>query len=501
MNNNNIMFNSTVNINASVERKSSEVMKCILQCGKPCNKKNTIDNMQITTWANVKKKAFLWQGLDKFGKVYDETNWAAGPKGLYIHNKCRIELSSKEKLGKARKRWGKVEEENRRIEEPVNDSANDELEISEPHSKRPRRSSTDVLHDKHLCVWCMKGKDDRHVDRSKSKFYIISTYTAWYTFKRHTINLEDEVMRERITSLIHSTDDPFAVEIRYHESCWKTYASRKTTGDNIHVANVQLKEAHNVFFTRIQIIIFEEHEIRTLQGLLADYKIIVGNYGYQVESTKTSYIKEILQRKFGGRIGFPDRPQVNLSDFVYDRSATGSYMEAAMRSYGLSDEQLIKNVACRLITLVEKVSTIQWPSYVAELEEEEELSQHILYLLTWLKGPSRCKIDLNPTTHALTSLITKYITGKRTTFSINLSTTVYGLTKNKELVDILHKNGIGISYADVLMLQDFWALNDLQLSPFCPFDIANKIPAIVVVDNDDFKVDSLTGNCFACISN
>ena len=243
---------------------------------------------------------------------------------------------------------------------------------------------------------------------------------------------------------------------------------------------MQLKEAHHVFFTRVQIIISEEHEIRTLQGLLADYKIIVGNYGYQVESTKTSYIKEILQREFCERIGLQDRPQVNLSDFVYDRSATGS-IEAAMRSYGLSDEQLIKNVACRLIKLVEKVSTIQWPSSVAELEEEEELSEHIL-----LKDPSKCKIALNPTTHALTSLITKYITGERTTFSINLSTTVHGLTKNKELVDILH--------ADVLMLQDFWALNDLQLSPFCPFETANKIPAIVVADNDDFKVDSLTGN-------
>ena len=235
----------------------------------------------------------MWQGLDKFSKEYDETNWAAGPKGLYIHNKCRIVLSSKEKLEKARKRWGKVEEENRRIEEPVNDSVNDKLEISEPHSKRHRRSSTGVRHDNHLCVWCMKGKDDKHVDRSKSKCYIISTYTAWYIFKGHTINLEDEVLRERITSLIHSTDDPFAVEIRYHESCWKMYASRKSTGDNIHVANVQLKEAHNVFFTRVQIIIFEEHEIRTLQGLLADYKIIVGNYGYQVESTKPSYIKDV----------------------------------------------------------------------------------------------------------------------------------------------------------------------------------------------------------------
>ena len=45
-------------------------------------------------------------------------------------------------------------------------------------------------------------------------------------------------------------------------------------------------------------------------------KIIVGNYGYQVESTKTSYIKEILQHEFGERIGFQDRPQVNLSDLL-----------------------------------------------------------------------------------------------------------------------------------------------------------------------------------------
>ena len=44
------------------------------------------------------------------------------------------------------------------------------------------------------------------------------------------------------------------------------------------------------------------------------------------------------------------------------------------------------------------------------------------------------------------------------------------------------------------MLRIFWAFNGLQLSLFCPFEIANKIPAIVVVDNDDFKVDSLTGN-------
>ena len=52
-----------------------------------------------------------------------------------------------------------------------------------------------------------------------------------------------------------------------------------------------------------------------------------------------------------------------------------------MRSYGISDEQLIKNVACRLIKLIEKVSTIQWPSYVAELENQGRVKSNCVGFL------------------------------------------------------------------------------------------------------------------------
>ena len=280
--------------------------------------------------------------------------------------------------------------------------------------------------------------------------------------------------------LIDSTDDPFAAEIRYHEKCWATYANRKGTSDNTHIENVHLGEAQEIVFSRVQKVVFGEHEIRTLQGLLVDYKVIIGNYGFSTDSIKSSSLKEILQR-----------------EFVDDTSAGGSYMEAVIRSIGISNEQAIRNAASRLKRQVVSNPTVPWPSHVAELEQEEEVSDLLLHLLTWLKDPSSTKMDINPITRTLASLLTKYITGKRTICSINLTVTMNGLAKNKELVNVLHKDVIGISYADVLLMLDFSAANDFTLSPFCPFEIADGVPAITIVGIDNFKIDSLSGNA-AC---
>ena len=255
--------------------------------------------------------------------------------------------------------------------------------------------------------------------------------------------------------------------------------------DDIHAQNVQFREAQDKFFAHVQNVIFEEHEIRTLQGLLSDYINIVGNYGFDTSTIKSAYIKDILEREFSACIGF------------YSRHQDGSYIDAAMTSIGISDEQLVRNVANRLRQHIDITPVVPWPSLVAELEKEEKLSDLLLYFLTCLKDPTGKKQQLNSTTRSLASLLKKYVTGNWTTFSINLSVTLHGLTKNKVLVNLLKNNGIGISYKDVLLLRDFWSKNDLKLSPSSPFQIANEVPAVVIVDNDDFKIDSLTGNA-AC---
>lgn len=91
-------------------------------------------------------------------------------------------------------------------------------------------------------------------------------------------------------------------------------------------------------------------------------------------------------------------------------------------------------------------------------------------------------------------MITYHITGQRTTTAINLGVNIHGMTRSKDLVDTLHKSGVCISYADTLLLYDHWALMDVEASATCTQEIADGKPAIVIIDNDDFKIDTLTGN-------
>ena len=44
------------------------------------------------------------------------------------------------------------------------------------------------------------------------------------------------------------------------------------------------------------------------------------------------------------------------------------------------------------------------------------------------------------------------------------------------------------------LFYDYWALMDVQASATCQQEIAEGKPAIVIIDNDDFKIDTMTGN-------
>ena len=110
------------------------------------------------------------------------------------------------------------------------------------------------------------------------------SYTAsWNVFRSHTIVLEDDAMRDQINCLINSVTDPFSSEIRYHQRCWLKYvgAYQKMSVEQklplLH--EVTLREAQTMFLDHACQVIFDDHEIRTLQGLLRDYKSIVGTYG------------------------------------------------------------------------------------------------------------------------------------------------------------------------------------------------------------------------------
>ena len=78
--------------------------------------------------------------------------------------------------------------------------------------------------------------------------------------------------------------------------------------------------------------------------------------------------------EFGEDIGFHIRGARNVSELVYDKKAAGAgtYIEAGLLSLGISDEQLLKNVASRIRTDTLSSSTMNWPPSVAEVEKDEQ---------------------------------------------------------------------------------------------------------------------------------
>ena len=197
------------------------------------------------------------------------------------------------------------------------------------------------------------------------------------------------------------------------------------------------------------------------------------------------------------KLGFmKDQRKTKLNMYVYDTKGGSNYVEAAFHSYGIADEQFAFNIAPRLSEQIKEVPPLNWCPAVEHLLEEESVSKLLLKLLSTMKKKQRHKelseVD-NPAVRILASLITYFITEKRTLTS-NLTVVLHGITRSKELIDMLHKCEIYISYNDLLFLCNIWALLDTETSKTCPRGITFEQLPIVIVDNDDLKIDSLTGN-------
>lgn len=190
---------------------------------------------------------------------------------------------------------------------------------SEGSTHKRLRSSIGIIHDKHLCVWCRKGDDTKH----NNQLFLLSYDNAWAAFKRHTVIIDDQDTRDRIHCLIENVgENPYAIEMRYHKVCWLNHVRKYqnlTDDDKIPLLqNATFREAVTGFIDHVRAVIFQEHELRSLQSLLSDYRLILSKYGFATDGVKSSYIKDVLIKEFQDAIGFHPRPQRNLSELVYD---------------------------------------------------------------------------------------------------------------------------------------------------------------------------------------
>ena len=151
-----------------------------------------------------------------------------------------------------------------------------------PPAKRLQSSVERLIHGKTKCVWCCKPESAKH---PKSKLSLISYGHAWAAFKSHAVALKDQKMQDRINCVIdYAAGDPYAIEIRYHNKCWLKYVrsyEKMSEDDKLpRMHNANLHEAQTIFFDHIRTVIFDEHELRSLQILLKDYSSIIYRYGF-----------------------------------------------------------------------------------------------------------------------------------------------------------------------------------------------------------------------------
>ena len=140
---------------------------CLLQCGRPCNP--ATDAIGSTErWESIRQKALRWKGLDKFGSIHECVDWVKGPAGHFIHDSCRLTLSSTKKLQQARNRQKKLEVDECHTQSPSIAEVSFQDEVS---AAKRLRSSLGFIHDKNKCVWCCKPESAKHPE---SKLLLIS---------------------------------------------------------------------------------------------------------------------------------------------------------------------------------------------------------------------------------------------------------------------------------------------------------------------------------------
>ena len=263
-----------------------------------CRASNSIDSITSAAWDKIKCKALNWKGLDTFGNIYDSVDWELGLRDKHVHSNCRVDISSSEKLSRSKTRQQKRERKSPYPDETSDSNCDCDPTQSSTASKC-LRSSVGIVHDKHLCVWRMQPEDTQHYKLS-SKLLLISYTPARNAFRSYTAVLQDLEIKDRINRLIDSTPDPFAAEIRYHRQCWQKYVvayQRMSADKKIPLLqNLTLREAQTMFIDHARQVIFVDHEIKTLQGLLRDYQNIIGTFGFQTTGTKSTYVKEVLVR-------------------------------------------------------------------------------------------------------------------------------------------------------------------------------------------------------------
>ena len=113
----------------------------------------------------------------------------------------------------------------------------------------------------------------------------------------------------------------------------------------------------------------------------------------------------------------------------------------------------------------------------------------LLFNLTKTKLGSKNDAEIYFLSECIHTLVTKNKSQLKTAFSLLL----HRLMRSNEFVIVASAFDIGVTYHNVLYLHDCWVLDEFGWQLVCAVEIAEDKAWPVIIDDDHFKDDNLTG--------
>ena len=146
---------------------------CII-CEESCKEKQKNPNQD--QWDDFRENSREWFRIDgDYSSVFGKIEWDSGPSGYLWHKNCKWKMCNKKTLSQATRSFNlKTEASN-----SFNSEESTSLASSFLNDSLPTRQSTGIIHEKELCVWCMKGSDDKHPERA-SDLRQLNQMRTWF---------------------------------------------------------------------------------------------------------------------------------------------------------------------------------------------------------------------------------------------------------------------------------------------------------------------------------
>ena len=311
-----------------------------------------------------------------------EGKWESGPFGGY-HRTCYQMYTGKqhlERIVKKRKIDGTL----------VEDGAESiEMEVEVPLT-RSCLQSTDIKQ----CIICQKEKTDSKDRRRKEKLTLCQTMMAGASLIEAAKVRDDQRL-----VLMLSDEDPIALEVCYHRSCYRSYTCIKSLVGQKNEIDPEMQMYDEAF-----LMLKGEMEPKLIEGdvlrmsdLRARYIQLLSEKGVQNPLYRGEKLKARIQKAFSSRVSFWHPKHRSEAEILYyDKIPKGQVVEACFnRSLEdefcdeyepMEDDSYIYHTAKTVRTaLLNHHFDMPWPPYASDLKEDNISLPVVVYnLLAWI---------------------------------------------------------------------------------------------------------------------